>query len=188
MLSLGTANLLYVWGARVSLVAAILTAIAAIVSIIGTRVRDRHFDNEIARLNLQASQFEKDAAKALLEQEELKSKLAWRRLTQEQIQTLINVLKGQKFKIVLRALSADPEITLYLSDFKNALEKAGLEVSILTDLVRSQIHFGLYIAAPGDSPEFRLIIKAMSDAGIPFQSGGKIDDLQLIIGHKAPPL
>jgi hypothetical protein len=93
-ISLKTANKFYTLGWWGSIVGAIVTAVAVIFLMWGTRVRDHDFESQTSNLNLEAAQareraakleeraasLEKEAAEARAEQERLKAGLAARAL------------------------------------------------------------------------------------------------------------
>jgi hypothetical protein len=70
-ISLETANSLYEWGWRGSIFGAVITTLAVMSLMWGTRIRDRDFEASMAHLN-------SDAANARLETARIKQTLAWR--------------------------------------------------------------------------------------------------------------
>ena len=121
-ISLETANSLYRWGWRGSIFGAVITAVAVVSLMWGTRVRDRDFETRMTELNVIAGQARErasaaDERAAALEKEaaEARLKLAQitmpRHLTPEQIQKLKPLLMAipNKGKVVVKGRWPDEE-------------------------------------------------------------------------------
>src|SRR4051812_47641078 len=108
-ISLATANRLYTWGWGLSVSGAVVTMIGVGMLWLGTRVRDRDFDENIAALHENAAKFEKEAAVARLETEKLKAVVAWRTLSAEQNDAMEKVLAQKPGTVKLLWTDGDPE-------------------------------------------------------------------------------
>ena len=74
-----------------------------------TDTAQRDADRKIAEAHAQV-------AKAHLEQERLKEKIAWRRLTAEQHDILVSMLKGHPMKVCTSFVGDDPEAATFRDD------------------------------------------------------------------------
>jgi hypothetical protein len=200
-ISTQTANKFYAWGWRGSLIGAVLTAVSVGFLYWGTRVRDHDSESQLANLNYEAGQareraskleeraatFEKEAAVARQETEKLKASVAWRRLSKEQYEGLIEALHGQTFEVWLTFVGDDPESTTFRSELDQALTKAGLKTNYFSGYAMA---VGLQIRNhPG--PQMDAIVTAFNKVGIPFviTEPGKMfkDKLEILVGSKPPP-
>ena len=140
-ISLETANSLYRWGWRGSIFGAVITAVAVVSLMWGTRVRDRDFETRMTELNVIAGQARErasaaDERAAALEKEaaEARLKLAQitmpRHLTPEQIQKLKPLLMAipNKGKVVVKGRWPDEEALSFTTQISEIMSDAGFEV------------------------------------------------------------
>jgi hypothetical protein len=147
-ISLARANQFYTWGWRASVIGAVITMCGVGLLWFGTRVRDRDFDENIARLHDRAASseeragaLEKETARLTsgnlelatnLERERaartrIEAGLASRHVTAEQKTALINALKGVKLEVVISRYDI-PETTAYANEIAAALVEAGQSI------------------------------------------------------------
>jgi hypothetical protein len=148
-ISLVRANQFYTWGWRASVVGAVITMCGVGLLWLGTRVRDRDFDENIARLHDRAATseeragaLEKETARLTsgnlelatnLERERaararIEAGLAPRHVSAEQKAALINALKGVKLDVIMSRYDA-PETTAYANEIAAALVEAGQSIT-----------------------------------------------------------
>jgi hypothetical protein len=135
-ISVETANKFYAWGWRASILGAVITAIAVIFLMWGTRVRDRASEGALAGLNSSAARaheraaaLEKEAADANLRTAEIMKATAWRQLLPEQQQKILEVLSKKPGKVVLAWIANDPESLGLAVQLSDLLAKAHWEVA-----------------------------------------------------------
>jgi hypothetical protein len=199
-ISLDTANKLYAWGWRGSLLGAVVTLVAVSLLMWGTRVRDRDSETQLANLNHEAAdsreraatlesraaELEKEAAEARLEQEKLKAQLAWRRLSDDQARTITAHLTGLAFKPTLSAITSDPESTLFALDIHRAMTAAGIAVQIQSKLIfGSHPIVGLIISGPRADVE--RVAEGFVKAGISVTGQEREGTVEILVGSKPPP-
>jgi hypothetical protein len=199
-ISLETANKLYAWGWRGSLLGAGITLLAVSLLMWGTRVRDRDAETQLAHLNAEAAdsreraanlerraaELENEAAQARLEQERLKVQLAWRRLSEDQSRTITASLAGLPLAPTLSAIASDPESTLFAMDIQHALAAAGFNVQIQSQLIFGQRPIvGLIISGPRG--EVERIAEGFLRAGINVTGRERDGALGILVGSKPPP-
>jgi hypothetical protein len=151
--SFDTANQLYAWGWRASVVGAIITMFGVGLLAWGTRVRDHDFEEQIAGLHTKAAVSENEAANtreraakleeraAGLEKEtatakertvELQKELEERknrRITDEQKRAIIERLTPlPKGKVLFNPLMADGEAVQFSDQIKSVLAASGYDV------------------------------------------------------------
>jgi hypothetical protein len=147
-ISLARANQFYTWGWRASVIGAVITMCGVGLLWLGTRVRDRDFDENIARLHDRAASseeragaLEKETARLTsgnlelatnLERERaararIEAGLASRHVTAEQKSALVNALKGVRLEVVISRYDV-PETTAYANEIAAALIEAGQSI------------------------------------------------------------
>lgn len=139
--SLATANRLYIGGWYLAFIASIITACGLGMQWIGTRVRDRDFDENIAKLHENAALSEERSKllekgnlelATILERERaararIEAGLASRHVRPEQRATLIEMLRGLTLTVVLSRHN-DLETTEYAREVASALNDAGINI------------------------------------------------------------
>jgi hypothetical protein len=110
-ISLETANEFYAWGWRASIAGAIITAVAVVFLMWGTRVRDHDFEGQIAELHSSASASRERAAQLEVRANEVQLELEKERLARAKIEARIAprlITQAQQHELAVR-----------LSEFKN---------------------------------------------------------------------
>ncbi len=189
-----SADDIFFWANWVLVGALVLGVLATYAIVVSGSIRDRELkkelkekDDRISSANERAKQLEKDAANARLEQERLKSVVAWRSLTKEQHDPLITSLKGHKFSVWTSWVGKDPEATIFRNQIDATLKEAGLETKHFSGW---EMAIGLQIRnLPGK--DYDILMRAFQKANIPFESVSpnnfSPDELLIIVGTKPPP-
>jgi hypothetical protein len=139
-ISLERATELYVWGWRLSIIGAVITALGVALLMWGTRVRDHDFEFRMTQANKDAAQanrdaataneraagLEKDAARLRLQLDQEIHKRAPRILRDDQKAALVAALKKERLDNLLVISRDEDEPTQYAVQFIQALHAAGL--------------------------------------------------------------
>jgi hypothetical protein len=190
---LETANRLYAWGWKASLVGAIITAVGVILLMLGTRVRDRDFESRISKANVEAAHaneraalLELQAAQAKLELEKLRKSLGPRRLTPEQREKLTAELSAVQYRVpkVIIGTLADGEVERFAMDIAQAMSAANIQVEMHTGNVSIPPPIGISIK--GDR-EWALATSFVR-AGVEFEQSHPLSDVpSIFVGVKEQP-
>lgn len=172
----------------------VLLVFGATLALIGTAgvfwsggVREKFADERISANEAETAKAKAETAKALLEQERLKSLMAWRRVSPAQSQQLSSVLKGKQLELWLAWVGDDPEATVLRGDLDAALADAGVKTKYFSGYARA---VGMSVKG-GTAEERRLLLQAFHVAGLPLlesdQQGMMKGQLEITIGTKPPP-
>lgn len=172
----------------------VLLVFGATLALIGTAgvfwsggVREKFADERISANEAETAKAKAETAKALLEQERLKSLMAWRRVSPAQSQQLSSVLKGKQLELWLAWVGDDPEATVLRGDLDAALADAGVKTKYFSGYARA---VGMTVKG-GTAKERRLLLQAFHVAGLPLlesdQKGMMKGQLEITIGTKPPP-
>ena len=205
--SLETANRLYVWGWRGSIGGALITAIAVVLLMWGTRVRDKDFESKMGQAHERAAQLEKDAAQARLEQEKLRQsnvrleasveqervarlqlqqQVAWRNLSVFQYDAIVKTLSRTPLRVDVVSISSDPESHAYARQIVQALRDAGCSVITAHGMFPEPI-FGIQVSKT-KRPEDERLRSAFHLAQIRFVSSldNLADEVRIVVGSRSP--
>ena len=138
------------------------------------------------QLQVQLSLAQDSAAKANERAEKLKKESAWRRLSEEQFNTLISELRPFPAKLVI---SNPPEIesATFANDFVEAFKIAGWEIKYEPQaLYGYELKHGILVSRTeyGNSDK---LIKALQSIGLEPQLDAPEREFTLFIGSKPPP-
>jgi len=156
---------------------------------------------DIARANKKIVEAQRDAAQARFGQEQLRERLAWRRMTPQQHDDLVTALKAKAITVLIyvETVNTDPEAVQYWGEILQTLKDAGLNV------VGRE---GGYLKASGigvvesELPEREILKVAFETAGVPLRDvikrfGGPPPGpllppllpplLSIVVGSKPPP-
>lgn len=172
----------------------VLLVFGATLALIGTAgvfwsggVRENFADERISANEAETAKAKAETAKALLEQERLKSLMAWRRVSPAQSQQLSSVLKGKQLELWLAWVGDDPEATVLRGDLDAALADVGVKTKYFSGYARA---VGMSVTG-GTAEERRLLLQAFHVAGLPLvesdQQGMMKGQLEITIGTKPPP-
>ena len=186
-ISAQAADAIYTWSN-------VLLVFGATLALIGTAgvfwsggVREKFADERISANEADTARAKAETAKALLEQERLKSLMAWRRVSPDQAKQLSSVLKGKPIELWLSWVGDDPEATVLRSDLDAALIAAGAQTKYYSGYTRA---VGLSIKG-GTTEERQLLLQAFQAAGLPLiesdQQGVMKGQLEITVGTKPPP-
>lgn len=171
----------------------VLLVFGATLALIGTAgvfwsggVRENFADERISANEAETAKAKAETAKALLEQERLKSLMAWRRVSPAQSQQLSSVLKGKQLELWLAWVGDDPEATVLRGDLDAALADVGVKTKYFSGYARA---VGMSVTG-GTAEERRLLLQAFHVAGLPLvesdQQGMMKGQLEITIGTKPP--
>jgi hypothetical protein len=154
---------------------------------------------QIAEANKQAAALQKDAEQARFEQEQLKQIVAWRTLSDDSANIILNVLKQKKAVITLSYVAGDPEALALAIQFSKILEKANWQAAPNAMTFASALVFAIRVPGP-ENETVDLLRKALPDAHVPFSteeipaasmgfisSAPDTPTATLFIGSKRPP-
>jgi hypothetical protein len=206
------ANEIRIWAAALAAVAAVASWVASYYQIrlssVVSAEKDRAFQQYRAAAEERTAQAQADAEAAkeraaalerdtaqlnlAIEKERLlrtrlQNQVAWRRLTSEQKQALVEALRGQSFKVWVTTVRDDPEARLFHQEIFEALKSAGLDVQWFTGYAMA---VGL-TTNDSTGPEHELLRRAFEAAGLSLSpSGGdgmKDGAPEITVGSKPPP-
>jgi hypothetical protein len=148
----------------------------------------RYSDIEIARARADAAKANERAAELTLETEQLREKMAWRRLTPDQVLLITQSFRGFPFPITVSDLQGDPESTTYGEDITAALKRAGVAVK-QEDLVYAggPPPIGLLVTHTPDGNGDKVATN-LSEAGVSIIGRSPSDSVVIIVGTKPRPL
>jgi hypothetical protein len=180
-ISLETANKLYSWGWKASLIGAAITLIGVTLLMWGTRVRDHDFESKIsdtisaaAQANERAATLSKQAAEVQLDLEhervqrlKLEAQMAPRSLTREQTERMVGALKQVPAPVaIIVERQGEQEASRYASMIVIALRAAGITVHETGGGISSPPPYGLMLGISADDPKGHAIKAAFESAGI----------------------
>jgi hypothetical protein len=175
---------------NVSNVVLIVGALAVLLGTIGAiamgAAREQFANERISANEAETARANNESAQALLEQERLRSQLAWRRLNPIQFQTLTDGLNELRdISISLQALTSDPESMVYGQDIERALHSAGFELNL-----GGGLPFGLFfgVIIKGTAENAARVHSAFIAAQI--ESSVQIENrpgVSILVGSKPPP-
>jgi len=164
------------WVRLIQLVAVFLVALGVAAEFAGEwisrpleKIIDSARESEIARLNAQAKQLEKEAANARLDTEKLKTVVAWRTLSAEQNSELKNVLSQKPGAVNLRWMDGDPEALFLAIQISQILQKAKWNVAAGALKPANSIAFGV-VLPPDTRNDAQTLREALTAARIAFSS------------------
>jgi hypothetical protein len=145
--------------------------------------------NEVAaKANERAAALEKEAAQARVEQERLKSQMAWRRLSKEQFDIIAASVRGVNLDAPLDIATpvGDVEAGTYAAEILRAFKAGGLAVP---DAASAAIYAplpptGVIVVQPGTAQIGHPIAVALANARIQVSVELNAPALKLIIGSK----
>ena len=188
-ISLETANRFYSWGWRASIFGAAITAIAVILLMWGTRVRDRDFEENIAQLDTSAASSE-ERSKELekgnltlqseLEREKaarlkLEEKVKPRSISPEQEAILMTALAGRpRGPVFIVPDWMDAEAKLFAHQIETFLQKAEFPILELTspDKPIAYGKLGTFLVVRDKNvqpPHLGVLYRAFRNAGFEFE-------------------
>jgi hypothetical protein len=142
-----------------------------------------------AAANERAAALEKEAAQARAEQERLKVQLAWRRITKEQHDNLVLILRPHKMAIRARYVAPDPEASQFAKEIIQTLKDAGAIVQEFLEL-KAPFPLGVIVGKTADGRS-DLLASAFQGAGIATTIGesplnNPKNEVDIFIGSKPP--
>lgn len=172
----------------------ILLVIGSTLALVGTigaiwsgGILEKFSDERISLNEAETAKAKAETAKAFLEQERLKSLMAWRRVLPSQAKTLATILTGAHIELWLTWVGNDPEATTYHGDLDAALTAAGVKTKGFSGYARA---VGLTVKG-GTNEERSLLLFAFHAAGIPLEESDEQSfvkgQLEITVGTKPPP-
>lgn len=122
-----TADIVAFWATVISIIAALITGLSAGILFVAQNVQQRDSDLRIAQAKIVAIQAKNDANEAALKTEQLRQKVAWRSLSEDQMKKINVILKGIN-NIQIIHQNADPESKHYSDYFRYALINGGFNI------------------------------------------------------------
>jgi hypothetical protein len=196
-ISLERANQFYTWGWTFSLLGALITFAAVLFLMWGTRVRDHDFENQMGNLNSEAGNareragiLEKRAAELEGETLQLKSRLAWRRISKEQHDRIVAELSNIKAEIAVTYPMGDAEAAVAASDIIKSLKDSGISIKgngASASMFMPTPPFGIIVTQTGTEQIAHPIAKALVAAGISVKIETGAKEFSLIVGSRPSP-
>jgi hypothetical protein len=152
---------------------------------------------DISRANKKIAEAQRDAAQARFGQEQLKERLAWRRMTAQQYNDLVAALKAKPITIpiYIETVNTDPEAVQYWGEILQTLKDAGLNA-----MGQEGGHLKAWGVGVVESelPEREILKVAFETAGVPLRDMIKLFGvpspaplltplLTMVVGSKPPP-
>lgn len=186
-ISAQAADAIYTWSNMLLVVGATLALIGTAGVFWSGGVREKFADERISSNEAETAKAKAETAKALLEQERLKSLMVWRRVSPEQTHQLSSILKGKHIELWLAWVGDDPEATVFRGDLDAALSAAGVKTKYFSGYARA---VGLAVKG-GTAEERRVLLQAFHASGLPLiessQDGMMKGQLEITVGTKPPP-
>jgi hypothetical protein len=184
---LPVADAIFTWANIILVVGAVLAFVGTAAVFWSTGVRERYADERIAANEAETAKAKAETAQARLEQERLKSQMAWRRISPEQARRIAALLQGEKLEAWVTFVGNDPEATVFREDVNAALSAAGVKTKFFSGYERA-----VGLTVKGGRPEDReKIAKAFIEAGWRIlnstEPGFAKNELEVLIGTKPPP-
>ena len=186
-ISAQVADAIYTWSNMLLVLGATLALVGTAGVFWSGGVREKFADERISANEAETAKAKAETAKALLEQERLKSLMAWRRVSPTQAQQFSSILKGKQLELWLAWVGDDPEATVLRGDLDAALTVAGVKTKYFSGYARA---VGLTIKG-GTAEERQLLLQAFHTVGLPLvesdQEGMMKGQLEITVGTKPPP-
>lgn len=111
----------------------------------------------------------KDAESARLELETLKAQLAWRTVSPQQHDQLVEIFKNRRMELKIGYVNGDPEVEMFAKEISQTLKNAGSITT--TDRVMAMggpmpIPIGLIVSQSSDRVDSEYFISALTKVGI----------------------
>lgn len=182
--NLSLLNAVAFWGLWV---AAISGGTAAIAGLAGGLAATRASDIASNAAEIKIAEANARANEAKLETARLWQKMAWRRVTAEQRESLKRALHGEDFDVWTSFVGNDPEARIFRGEIDSALLAAGLKTKFFSGW---EVAIGLKVVGPTSEHKTSLM-GALNAAHIPFTEEGpgkfQPNDLVIIVGTKPEP-
>ena len=141
---------------------------------------------EAARAQERAAELSREAEQARLEHEQLRARLAWRRIDPEQRRQIADALRAANLKPAIFVTTSDPEAAQFRADLVETLREAGDPNPNWRMAAGGGTFAGLSVQGPKEQE--RLVIASMFEqAGFSMQNAGQAERLTIVIGTKPPP-
>jgi hypothetical protein len=199
---LDIANTAYLWALIVGAIAALAIAVTSWLVIKWQaeiqQEKDRAFDQYKIESRKQVATLEKETADAKLEQEKLKSRLAWRILPPEIEGQLHAALAANIGRVNIEYVANDTETLYFAIQLANIFGRANWQVGFLAATLQGVMLFGIFVP-DSESTSTALVRVALTSAHVGFSpdalpnvgatgSGSSIPNAAvLFIGSKSPP-
>jgi hypothetical protein len=137
-----------------------------------------------AEFLLRAQQANVEQEKARLQLEHVRSLSAWRRVSAEQHEKIINTLRGHAMTINLLSPGNDPEADQFASDIAETLKEAGVSVNASASMLPIPIR-GLGMSM-SSSESAKTLYLAFRGAGFEVKDLPEKDPVMIVVGMKPP--
>ena len=161
-ISLPVADAVFTWSNVILVIGAVLAFVGTAGVFWSTGIRERYADERIAANEAETAKAKAEAAQARLEQERLRAQMAWRRISPEQAQHIVQALRGEKIEMWVTFVGHDPEATVFREDVNAVLSAAGVKTKFFSGYERA---VGL-VAKGGLAEQRAKIVEAFTAAGV----------------------
>jgi len=183
--TLSQANLIHSIAIAAQILGAVIVLIGTAVAFQMDAIKERHYDERIAKNETDTAEANAKVAVARLETVRLKESVAERRLSERQYRAIVSKLSGSKLHIIIRCVNTDKELQDYAADFYQAFTDAGLNVKRITS-VGTYNPYGVVLRDRSSTPELLMLIEALERAKIQHTYDFRARSLEIIIGLKQP--
>ncbi|MFG0849592.1 hypothetical protein ACF8R4_08290 [Pseudomonas sp. FYR_2] len=186
-ISQSLADSIYSWSNFILVVGALLALTGTIGTVWSGGIRERYSDERIAVNEAETARAKEETQKAILEQQRLKSDMAWRTITYSQLTALAKALDGRKFDVWLSSVGDDAESTSYRGHIEQALKALNFKISYFSGYARAT---GLGILG-GSKEDREFLAQAFEQANIKVyaveENSNFQNSLEILVGSKPPP-
>jgi hypothetical protein len=141
---------------------------------------------DAARAQERAAELSREAEQARLEHEQLRARLAWRRIDPEQRRQIADALRVANLKPAIFVTTSDPEAAQLRADLVETLREAGDPNPNWRMAAGGSTFAGLSVQGPKEQ-ERLVIASVFEQAGFSMQNAGQAERLTIVIGTKPPP-
>jgi hypothetical protein len=133
-----------------------------------------------------AAELSKEVEQVRLEQERLRARFSWRRISAEQRRQIADGLRAANLRPAVFVTTSDPEAAQFRSDVVAVLRDAGDPNPNWRSAAGSSSVVGLSVQGPKEQ-ERSAVAGIFERAGFSMQNAGQAERLTIIIGAKPPP-
>jgi hypothetical protein len=117
--------------ANMAFIVSLLIGVAATGALVSMgKIKEQHFDAQLAEMHERSAQLARDAAEARLEAERIKESAAWRDISASQLQTLAQKLHSPRSSVILWYVRGDPESQHLAAQVRSAFKTANWTVRL----------------------------------------------------------
>jgi hypothetical protein len=147
-------------------------------------VQDQH-DKDMAALHLKAASLEKEAAAANERTAEIEKYTAWRRLSQEQSDAILNEIRPIQKRVVLAYIGNDPECLFMAAQLEHIFKYAEWKVQLQSRIYSRELLWNFWIPDTDHNEVAKTLKRALEKAGL-IVDAGQVRDADLLTAFQSP--